>query len=499
MMDIKPVYLKELNKYTVEDFKSRINGTDKEKEQEIELLLSHNLLKRAGGSNAGEAEPDELDAPSQGNEKFLALKYVGLIITQNNIICSYPKYITKETENLSDDFIKVLEVIKRLNSRELKLTLSHDTADRNSMPILAIILEIIRQYMTNGLYIKNEQIQELNGDGEINWERTIGETEALLMRKRPFYPDMYTERNQWNENDYFHRLHKCIVTDCYQYISSSELARMLNINGGMKYDKKLNDFGSAKVIIQKLKKELSSQFVTWKKIAIRLMIAYLNQSTEKQERHSIVYYGTNALNITWEKACAAVLGNQMDTSISNIKLLDDKTKKLYKDTLGKIIEHPIWVPAGAHAESGPAADTLIPDTVAVKLNKDNKLILVIYDAKYYNIRLTSDSVSGQPGIESITKQYLYHLAYKDFMTKAGISDIENIFLFPTEGPSCDIGYVTLPMMAKLGLNNIGAIKLNANYVWDTFLKGEQKELHELLDYGHNDTSPAPAQYAEHTP
>lgn len=492
MIDIKPVYLKELNKYTIDDFKRRINGTDKEKDKEIELLLSHNILKRAGGSNLGEAEPDELDAPAQGNEKFLAIKYVGVIITQHNIICSYPKYISKETENLTNDFIKVLEVIKRLNRRELKLTLAHDTADTNNMPILAIILEIIRQYMANGLYIKNEQIQEFNGDGEINWERTIGETEAMLMKNRPFYPDMYTEQNQWNENDYFHRLHKCIVAECYQYINSYELAKMLNINGDMKYNKKLNDFGSTKVIIQKLKKELANQFVTWKKIAIRLMIAYLNKSTQKHERQSIVYYGTNAINITWEKACAAVLGNQMDVSIMNIKHLDDEAKKQYKDTLGKIIEHPIWVPAEALAESGPAADTLIPDTVAVKLNKDNKLLLVIYDAKYYNIRLTSDSVSGQPGIESITKQYLYHLAYKDFMEKSGINEIENVFLFPTEGPSCDIGYVTLPMMAKLGLKNIGAIKLNANYVWDTFLKGEQKELHELLDYGRNDTSPAPA-------
>lgn len=54
------------------------------------------------------------------------------------------------------------------------------------------------------------------------------------------------------------------------------------------------------------------------------------------------------------------------------------------------------------------------------------------------------------------------------------------------------------MLANWGLKDIRAIKLNANYVWDTFLKGEQKELHELLDYGHNDTIPAPPQHAEHT-
>ena len=195
----------------------------------------------------------------------------------------------------------------------------------------------------------------------------------------------------------------------------TEISKMLNIHGSMKSDKKLRDFGSRKVIIQKLKKELKNQFVTWKKIAIRLMIAYLNKAGEKQERHSVIYYGTNALNITWEKACAVILGNQMETAISNIDVLDGNFKNSYNGTLGSIIEKPIWLACGASSENALKADTLIPDTVVIQKNKDNALQLVIYDAKYYNINLTSKKVSGQPGIESITKQYLYHLAYKDFI------------------------------------------------------------------------------------
>ena len=99
MEDIKPIYLKELHKYTVDDFKNRLHGNAKDKEREINLLISHNLLKRVAGSNDEEASSDELNSPVQGNEKFLALKYVGLIITQHNIICAYPKYIMQETDN----------------------------------------------------------------------------------------------------------------------------------------------------------------------------------------------------------------------------------------------------------------------------------------------------------------------------------------------------------------------------------------------------------------
>lgn len=41
---------------------------------------------------------------------------------------------------------------------------------------------------------------------------------------------------------------------------------------------------------------------------------------------------------------------------------------------------------------------------------------IIFDAKYYNTKLEPDTPSkGQPGIESISKQYLYQLAYQKFI------------------------------------------------------------------------------------
>lgn len=39
--------------------------------------------------------------------------------------------------------------------------------------------------------------------------------------------------------------------------------------------------------------------------------------------------------------------------------------------------------------------------------------MIIYDAKYYCFEHTRQNLKGQPGIESITKQYLYQLAYKN--------------------------------------------------------------------------------------
>ena len=54
------------------------------------------------------------------------------------------------------------------------------------------------------------------------------------------------------------------------------------------------------------------------------------------------------------------------------------------------------------------------------------------DAKYYNIQFEHNKkLCGQPGIESITKQYLYQLAYQPFVETHQISTVRNCFLIPT--------------------------------------------------------------------
>jgi len=62
---------------------------------------------------------------------------------------------------------------------------------------------------------------------------------------------------------------------------------------------------------------------------------------------------------------------------------------------------------------------------------------------------------GYPGIESVTKQYLYQLAYKDFVEKQKIDTIKNCFLLPDEGSEfVNKGHVSMEMLNSLGLEDI---------------------------------------------
>ena len=76
-------------------------------------------------------------------------------------------------------------------------------------------------------------------------------------------------------------------------------------------------------------------------------------------------------------------------------------------------------------------------------------------AKYYTIEFNENRsiLSGQPGIESITKQYLYQLAYRDFLRLNRVEHIGNCFLMPSKEVHIVYkGFVSLSMFHQIPVN-----------------------------------------------
>ncbi|WRK55189.1 LlaJI family restriction endonuclease [Coprobacillaceae bacterium CR2/5/TPMF4] len=119
------------------------------------------------------------------------------------------------------------------------------------------------------------------------------------------------------------------------------------------------------------------------------------------------------------------MDNQLDVPLGALNLpapLKDGYDK--KQKLIELIEKPLWTITGKVAK-----DTLIPDLVSIFQNDGNHEF-IIFDAKYYNAHLEKGIIpSGQPGIESITKQYLYQLAYQKFIKDHEFSAVKNCFLY----------------------------------------------------------------------
>ena len=84
---------------------------------------------------------------------------------------------------------------------------------------------------------------------------------------------------------------------------------------------------------------------------------------------------------------------------------------------------------------------------------------------------------GQPGIESVTKQYLYQLAYQKFICDHRFTSVKNCFLMPTENKEVeDKGKVSMEMLSDLGLQDIQVRNLPANMAFEHYLSGRKMDL-----------------------
>lgn len=133
-----------------------------------------------------------------------------------------------------------------------------------------------------------------------------------------------------------------------------------------------------------------------------------------------------------------------------------------------LIEKPMWTFSGKTAK-----DTLIPDLVKISEKQ-----FIIFDAKYYNAKLEAGTPpKGQPGIESVTKQYLYQLAYQRFITDHGFTEVKNCFLMPTEKKEVELkGEASMEMLSRLGLHNIKVRFVPVTMAYEYYLSGNKMDI-----------------------
>ena len=92
----------------------------------------------------------------------------------------------------------------------------------------------------------------------------------------------------------------------------------------------------------------------------------------------------------------------------------------------------------------------------------------------------SDFPRGNPGIGDVTKQYLYQLAYKNFINDHNIAMVRNCFLMPTEkNMVIHKGVARLAMLEALGLENIHVFQIPAKKAYELYLERKKFDLSQL--------------------
>lgn len=474
---MKSVFIKEQKRYLLSELSKLFNVNERKTKDILKLLKSYGVLKIVSKSKDKKELSDivdvddeisDIDSDSE-NVYYYIFTFVGIMIVAGIVLKCYPKYIFKNETPLLQ-LKQILKVIEKQNKKEQFIKFHNESLENSSYNLLETILYFYNDYNEYGIFTTTQDIFEVNGHGEINWDKTINETFTLISNNKPFYPELITRKKIDDDNDYFKILHEIILTQCSKQLKKTGLLELFEFEELNLIEKRIDDLGDKDYILNKILKELNVQFNTRKQLLLKTMYAYISCESELGANSDFSIYGTNSFHVIWENVCAEVFNNMLNEKLSELSL-PLKLKQEYNGNhkLISIIEKPNW--NNKHGEF--KTDTLIPDLISIYQDNNQEHKFIIFDAKYYTIKINGKTITGQPGIESVTKQYLYQLAYKKFIEDHGFKqkNIRNCFLLPTENFEVEeLGNVSMEMLTTLGLEKIQVRLLPAEVIYSKYLK-----------------------------
>ena len=485
---MKSAYFREGQHYSFKNLYDKFS-TDKENtKKHIGTLKKYSVLKTVRKEKPEYSELSDQDIiigeiPDDTSDFTYQFTFVGVILLDDLILFCYPKYIDTY-ENKSGEFFEkfktIIKVIEKYNQKEQLVHLYNGDAESKQFNRLAISLHILADYFENGLYSNQQEIIELNGEGEILWDKTINETFAFIKNNTPYYLDFYTRDNTENDFDYIRRLHMAIISECSKSLNFEKLLELFGLSEAELTNQTLEDFGDTDYIKYRIEQELKSQFVTKKQSLLKTLYTYVSEQSSNESDSSFSLYGTNTFNLVWEKACGELFDNVYDKTwtvkrIADACLIESNlcTNENTSKTISDYIEKPEWKIAG---QTVSYDGDLIPDIVTLRKEKSGNTAMYILDGKYYLLSVAANKLSGNPGIQDVVKQYIYNSSLKSFIDTFRIGEIANAFLIPAlDSENVDnqvfgeVPYWKVQHSGFSELPSVQVIKLNPQKVWNCYL------------------------------
>ena len=210
-MSLKSAYIREQKRYTQGELVKLFVGDESEIIRILKRLKEYGVLKVVKASDEQKTLTDLIeedievaDVEAGENEYLYIFTFVGVITVAGRIIKCYPKYLLHTEEPVSE-MKQIIKVIEKYNGKEQIIRMVNDTTDSAAFNMLAVMLWMLQDYFENGSYSSSKDIIEINGTGEILWDKTINETFAVINDNRPYYQDMYTRKRVNDDQDYFKR------------------------------------------------------------------------------------------------------------------------------------------------------------------------------------------------------------------------------------------------------------------------------------------------------
>ena len=480
------VFIKEHKKYTEKDLCTMLECSNIEfrnfvlKLRYAGLLKISNLkLKRKITVVDGIFNEDDEDDDVEiiDSDILYFFDFVGIIIIHNRILKCYPKYINKQCQH--EEFKQILRVIEKFKSATQVIEIPDTDSIFHNFSILSVSLFLLFDYFENGIYTKYINIFDDNCDNDILWDKTINESTPLFFDNRPYYIQLFTKNTMRDKYNFITRLHRCILTKISNEFKNTGLLEMFDFQDICLSNEQIDGFGEKDFIIYRILKEINSVFNTRKLLILNALLSYINESNNISDDDMFSFYGTNHFNMIWEYICSNVLDNQINNKLETLQLPTPLNHDKYDKKLRLIdlIEKPLWTATQTYSQK-----TLIPDFIKI-IKSGSNFYFVIVDAKYYNPQFKIGCIPKKvPGIESISKQFLYQLAYMDFLNDHNIKYIVNCFVLPSEKEKIEVcGEIHFSMISKhLHLQNIKICFLPACLAFDYYLSDRKINFSEII-------------------
>ncbi|MEX0052483.1 LlaJI family restriction endonuclease [Clostridium butyricum] len=452
------IILKELESYSENKLMKEFN-CDSNDLKEILKILDDKKITRANLKNE------------------IQFCYVGIAIVKDKPIFVLPKYVNCNNEQ--EEKLELKNIIKLLNefSEREKLDISdveniafeQETLENNLISITSYLLD---DYIENGIYQNEIDSTEFNGDGDINWDRTIDQIHPIVINKQWFYADLITNRIIIDNDRFITMLHGKVINECMEFLNNTGLNEFLNYEIEV-IENTIEDLEDIDRIESEIDKEVSIQFNDRKRRVLYSIKSYLDKKTGTSDS-KLLLYGTRNFKWIWEVICGYVFDNEFirQGSLSKYEVYGIEAPKWYIDNKNSI-------EINDKNDIEMQKNRLTPDILKLVTN-DQLRCLLILDAKYYNIRLNGNRLQGNPGVEDITKQYLYHSALTKYINDNKINQVINAFLFPTQNNTYVQGEVNLDFMRMYSNIDIKLIQLNVNEVIRMYCNNKKYKLEEFI-------------------
>lgn len=363
-------------------------------------------------------------------DSFIELKKIKMVgsymFTSGDLWYSFPKYYHLEirdgklSKQDQDNMKIIIQVIEKLrysgkNLFEGDHIFAPDSMEEQKRKVNTIELSsfIVKDYMANGIYVREKKEYTKDGIGKIAWVRTINKGIPIISQNAIVYDKLWKKQKFEDSKNDISIIHSSIISkaiDIYEryhgYIGITKPEEIIELSD--------NDFEEYSKM---LKQELLYIFNDNKIAIIKALIAWC-EATYNYKMAGC----TNCFPNVWEWVNNEVFGNQ------------SKKESEYPEYKLKN-EDGVLVPYKGRG-------TAKPDTIYFEKDEQNKRnYLYVYDSKYYLPKLSKEDIYDYPSNSDIVKQVAYMNGICDSLNRLEGSVIaKNVFLLPeiTEEKSLSI-------------------------------------------------------------